>query len=156
MDANAQQIYICSDFWPFCAHNSRAGISAVKELAEPIVRQATEASGDAAMSRKPLFPRTARQKKMNTLCLWQNLLRSTRQPCFDDDGWCGAEDISTVLQKGAALPCADWLHRQLPPARLKIASAREATGHTLKSLFRRLNMAGARPYMLLDKSIHIQ
>lgn len=26
----------------------------------------------------------------------------------------------------------------------------------LKSLFRRLNMAGIRPHMLLDKSVHIQ
>ena len=61
-----------------------------------------------------------------------------------------------VLQKEAALPCADWLHRQLQSARLKAASAREATGHTVKFLFRRLNMAGARLYMLVDKSVHIQ
>ena len=61
-----------------------------------------------------------------------------------------------MLQKGAALPPDDWLHRQLKSARLKAALAGEATGRTLKSLFRRLNMAGTRPYMLLDKSVHIQ
>jgi len=61
-----------------------------------------------------------------------------------------------MLQKGVALPPADWLHRQLKSARLKAASAGEATGRTIKSLFRRLNMAGTRPCMLLDKSVHIQ
>ncbi len=80
MDANARQIYICSDYWQFCAHNSRAGISDVKGLAERTARQATEANGDAAMSRKALSLRIARPRKFNAWYHLQRLLRSTRQP----------------------------------------------------------------------------
>ncbi len=62
MDANAQDIICAWAFGNFALITREQGLSGLKGLAEPTARQATEASGDAAMSRKASLRKNRKSK----------------------------------------------------------------------------------------------
>ena len=63
MDADAEQIIYARTSGSFALITQEQGLSATKGLAEPTARQATEASGDAAMSRKASLRKNRKTKE---------------------------------------------------------------------------------------------